>query len=104
MTRTRNMDRRQFVTGSAVATLAVAACSRGTAGEPMADPAPTPAPTPAPAVAEPGIVRIASVKTAVEGKLLPTLIEKFESTSPYRVRLTTGVQVYDLAREGEIVL
>ena len=109
MPRSRNLDRRQFVTGGAVATLAVAACARGTAGEPSvaaepsaaAEPAPTRTAAPPPPVAEPGIVRVVSVKTAVEGRLLPTLIERFERGSPYRVRLTTGVQVYDLARTGK---
>jgi tungstate transport system substrate-binding protein len=49
-------------------------------------------------------VRVASVKTAVEGKLLPALIERFERGCAYRVRLTTGVQVYDLARDGKVDL
>lgn len=83
-----------------MATLAAAACSRGTAGEP---PAGAPAAAPHPAV-EPGVIRVASVKTAVEGNLLPVLIEQFERASPYRVRLTTGVQVYDLARDGKVDL
>src|SRR5262245_19765843 len=102
MPRSRDLDRRQFVTGGAVATLAVAACSRGTPGEPSAAAEPSNrTPTPPVPAAEPGIVRVVSVKTAVEGRLLPTLIETFERTSPYRVRLVTGVQVYDLARQGK---
>ncbi|HWU90978.1 MAG TPA: hypothetical protein VN253_27120, partial [Kofleriaceae bacterium] len=96
MARSRNVDRRQFVTGTAITTLTVAACSRGTAGEPATEGATAPL-----AAAEPGVVRVASVKTAVEGKLLPTLIERFERSSRYIVRLTTGVQVYDLARDGK---
>ena len=97
MPRSHNLDRRQFVTSSALATLATA-CSRGTPGEPLAEGAAT-AVLPA---AEPGIVRVASVKTAVEGNVLPSLIERFEQVSPYRVRLTTGVAVYDLARDGKV--
>ena len=103
----RNLDRRQFVTRGALATVAVAACSRGRAEGPAAaagSSAQMPAAEPPTPPAEPGIVRIASVKTAVEGNLLPTLIERFEHASQYRVRLTTGVQVYDLARDGKVDL
>jgi tungstate transport system substrate-binding protein len=100
MSRSRRIDRRQFVTEGAAVAVAVAACSRGTAGEP--DPsAPEPAAAPP---AEPGIVRVASVKTAVDGNLLPVLIERFEREHPYRVRLTTGERVYNAARDGEVDL
>jgi tungstate transport system substrate-binding protein len=83
------MDRRGFITGSALAGLAVA-CGRDES--PLVE-------IPAPAL-EPGVVRVASVKTAVDGKLLPALIERFERASTYRVRLTTGTEVYTAAREG----
>jgi tungstate transport system substrate-binding protein len=86
------MDRRQFVAG---ATLALAACgNRGTAGEPEDRP-------PVEPPLEPGVVRIASVKTAVDGNLLPALVERFQRDSRYRVRVTTGERVYDLARTGD---
>jgi tungstate transport system substrate-binding protein len=91
-------DRRQLLAGTAVA--ALAACSRGTAGEPLPSSEPAPAPPDPPE--EPTIVRVASVKTAVEGKLLPALIEQFEREQPYRVRLTTGERVYDAARAGKV--
>ena len=94
MSRSRDPDRRQLLAGTAVATLA-AACSRGTPGEPEAAAAVVLPPE------EPTTVRIASVKTAVEGRLLPTLIERFERSGPYRVRLSTGERVYDLARNGQ---
>jgi tungstate transport system substrate-binding protein len=81
------IDRRQFV-GASAASLALAGCSRGTTTAAIAQPA------------EPGVVRIASVKTAVEGNLLTALIGPFERQSTYRVRLSTGTQVYDLARDG----
>jgi len=87
------MDRRGFVTGSALAGLA-AACGRD--GSPSESPY---VEKPAPPL-EPGIVRIASFKTAVDGKLLPALVERFERANAYRVRLTTGTDVYTLAREG----
>lgn len=87
------IDRRQFVTGAA--TLAVAACSRGAPGEPEETSGTEPLPP-----AEPDVIRIASVKTAVEGSLLPALIERFEHGSRYRVRTAVGENVYDLARAG----
>jgi tungstate transport system substrate-binding protein len=95
MARTRRIDRRQFVAGGAVATLAVVSCARDAAEPPAIARAEAGPP------AEPAVVRLASVKTAVEGNVLPTLIQHFEQASPFRVRLTTGTQVYDLAREGK---
>jgi len=93
------IDRRRFFAGAT--TVALAACSRGTAGEPAES---TRAVDPSAPPAEPGIVRIASVRTAVEGNLLPALIERFEHASAYRVRLSTGEKVYDLARSGSVDL
>jgi len=95
MASSRRINRRQFVAGGAIATLAVASCSRESAE------APTPGLAKAEPPAEPTVVRVASVKTAVEGNVLPALIERFEQAFPYRVRLTTGTQVYDLARDGK---
>jgi tungstate transport system substrate-binding protein len=51
--------------------------------------------------ADAGVVRVASVKTAVEGDILPTLIAGFEKTSHYRVDLISGESVYTWAREGK---
>lgn len=51
--------------------------------------------------ANPDLVRVASVKTAVEGNLLPELIASFEKASRYRVELTPGESVYTWAREGK---
>src|SRR5580765_338620 len=95
MARALRIDRRQFVAGGASATLAVASCSRGSPGTP------TPAVTEGEPPVEPTVVRVASVKTAVEGNVLPALITSFEQSSSYRVRLATGTRVYDLAREGQ---
>lgn len=65
---------------------------------------------PAPTAAEPvvpvdtSVVRVASVPTAVEGNLLPTLIADFERKSKLRVALTPTEGVYDLARDGKVDL
>ena len=86
------IDRRELFVGT-VAGL-VAACSRGSAGEPEQAVIASPP-------ADPALVRVASVKTAVEGSLLPKLAAMFEQASKYRVHVETGTQVYDLAREGK---
>jgi len=62
---------------------------------------------PAPAVsqpASPGVVRLASVPTAVEGNLLPTLVAAFEKASPYTIQLASNDGVYNLARAGQVDL
>lgn len=51
-------------------------------------------------VTSPTIVRVASVPTAVEGNLLPTLIALFEKEAPYKVELVSSDDVYGLARAG----
>jgi tungstate transport system substrate-binding protein len=92
------MRRRELLKSGAIASLALA-CSGKTNDEPAAA-APL-APEALPPL-EPGVVRVASVRTAVEGGVLPALIERFEHSSDLRVRVTTGVHVYDLAREGKV--
>lgn len=49
-----------------------------------------------PAAADPAVVRVASVPTAVEGDLLPGLVRDF----PGRVELSAGPDVYAAARAG----
>jgi tungstate transport system substrate-binding protein len=90
------LDRREFValTGLAAATLGGCKDASVPAGAPIPDEPPE----------EPTVVRIASVKTAVEGAVLPELIKVFERAGAYRVRLTTGTAVYDLGREGAVDL
>jgi tungstate transport system substrate-binding protein len=100
MSDSHRIDRRQFVAGT-VAALTAASCARSKDDEPRPEPPPPPSP---PAPAAPGIVRVASVRTAVEGSLLPTLVDRFHATSPLRVELTTGEQVYDRARAGAVDL
>jgi tungstate transport system substrate-binding protein len=47
------------------------------------------------------LVRVASVKTAVEGNVLPELISDFEKASHYKIELAPGEDVYTWAREGK---
>jgi tungstate transport system substrate-binding protein len=88
------LDRRDFVTLGGLA--ALAGCSSDAKRAEPVEPIEPPL--------EPGIVRIASVKTAVEGTLLPELIKVFERDQPLRVRLTTGSDVYAQARAGKVDL
>jgi len=93
----RPLDRRDFVAVTAIGAAGLASCSRdasGPAGAPLPDEPPD----------EPGIVRVASVKTSVDGGVLPALIERFEHGSALRVRLTAGTDVYDRARAGQVDL
>src|SRR4051794_30936252 len=103
----KKLRRRQFVVGAGGAVAAAGLlAAEARSGEPAALPKePVPPATTAPtAPVAPGVIRVASVKTCVEGGLLPTLIDTFQHTSPYHVDLVTGVRVYDLAREGKIDL
>lgn len=54
--------------------------------------------------ADPSVVRVASVPTAVEGNLLPTLVADFEKARGKKVELVASEQPYELAREGKIDL
>ena len=94
MTKSSHLDRREFVAMTGLAAATLGACAGETAAPPPPDPSPE----------EPTIVRVASVKTAVEGQVLPELIKQFERGRNLRVRLTTGTAVYDLARAGKIDL
>ena len=97
------MERREFagVAGTLLVGLGAACASRATEdkAEPQGQPPVSPV-SPLPPE-EPAIVRVASVKTAVDGNLLPELVRRFERQAPFRIRLTTGSRVYDLAREGK---
>lgn len=76
------------------------ACQRPAALPPVSAAPPVLAPTPAPAAT--GRVRIASVPTAVEGGLLPTLIADFEKATGRKVDLTVAAKdVYEGARRGD---
>ncbi|HEY2511017.1 MAG TPA: hypothetical protein VGI39_09185 [Polyangiaceae bacterium] len=83
--------------GGALAAAVAASCSKRAA--PIAD-----AGAVAMATSDPKLVRVASVPTAVEGNLLPTLIAEFEKQSPYEVKLTSHDDVYGLARSGFVDL
>lgn len=80
------MNRRELLIGGAV----LGACQAARVGD---DP---PQPPDAP-----DAVRIASVKTAVEGNVLPALLADFAG---YRTHVTTGTEVYEMARRGEVDL
>ncbi len=54
--------------------------------------------------ASPGLVRIASVSTSVEGGLLPALIAAFEAETGLKVALTADDDLYRPAREGRFDL
>ncbi len=56
--------------------------------------------TPSTPAVSTNLVRVASVPTAVEGNLLPTLITAFEKEAPYKVELASHDDVYGLARAG----
>ena len=83
------MRRRVFLQVSAAAA-AAASCSKRDFEE---------VPTPVP-VKQPGIVRVASVPTAVEGKLLEPLV----ATSGLRTEISARPDVYDAARAGQVDL
>jgi len=93
------LDRRRFLAGSAG--LAGAAALLGCKGDPVPANAAPARPSKPDA---PTTIRIASVPTAVEGNLLPTLIREFEKVSAYRVELQTNPDLYNAARAGKIDL
>jgi tungstate transport system substrate-binding protein len=82
------MRRRTFLQASAAAA-AVTACSKRDLEE-------TPAVVPVVPVANPGVVRIASVPTAVEGRVLPELV----ASAAVRTEITANPDAYDAARAG----
>jgi tungstate transport system substrate-binding protein len=94
----RALDRRALLTltgGSVVASalLAATGCERRAT-----------LPETGPVVAPPTnarVVRVASVKTAVEGNVLPDLVADFQKAGTYRVELAPGEAVYTWAREGK---
>lgn len=89
------VTRRDALIGAA-AVASLAACSRDKAS----DPAPATVTVPD----EPNVVRVASVSTAVEGGVLPALVQQFEAATKMHVRVTSHTGVYDLAREGKVDL
>jgi tungstate transport system substrate-binding protein len=56
------------------------------------------------AAADPRLVRVASVSTAVEGGLLPVLIKQFRAETGLKVDLTRDDDLYGPAREGKFDL
>ena len=96
------LDRRGFLalTGGGVVASALGLGSEGCSKKELS-PSAVEAGVVAAAPVNTAIVRVASVKTAVEGNVLPALIADFEKASPYRVELAPGEAVYTWAREGK---
>lgn len=90
------LDRRDLLALTGLAAASLGACQRSPEQREAAESAHPPD--------DPGVVRVASVKTAVEGSILPELIKVFEQTTRLRVQVTTGTAVYDLARRGAVDL
>jgi tungstate transport system substrate-binding protein len=55
-------------------------------------------------VSHPGLLRIASVPTSVEGGLLPILVERFKSETGLQVLLIADDDPYNLAKQGKVDL
>ena len=89
------MSRRYVFTGGGA--LVVALTGGFSKSSPPSPAALVPAPDPA---RGPNVVRLASVPTAVEGNLLPTLVAEFERQFPFKVKLSADDDVYGLARSG----
>src|SRR5579859_3254635 len=100
------LDRRAFfaVAGGTVVASALTGCSKKDAPPTTASPSTSTPPAPPPPPTDAALVRVASVKTAVEGSVLPELIADFQKGAPYRVELTSGESVYTSAREGKVDL
>jgi tungstate transport system substrate-binding protein len=100
MTR-HTLNRRRFLVSTAgvVGVAALAGCKERTKEVVTSGSSP---PTPVITASTP--VRIASVPTAVEGNLLPTLVADFEKVSPYRIELVTNPDLYTAARAGKVDL
>src|SRR5215472_3116419 len=83
--RSSDLSRRELLVASAaiVATAPLASCTK----EKAHSSAPKPAKSP-------GLVRVVSVPTAVEGNLLPMLVADFEKQSSYKVELSSNDDVY----------
>jgi len=98
----QQIDRRRFLVSSAgiVGTAALTGCKESSK-DAIANP-------PVPAVQAPptnaGVIRVASVPTAVEGNLMQVLVAEFHKTSPRRVELSTNPELYGSARAGKVDL
>jgi len=98
----QRIDRRRFLISSAgmVGAAALNGCKESSKHA-IANP-PVPAVQAAPANA--GVIRVASVPTAVEGNLMPVLVAEFHKTSTRRVELSTNPELYGAARAGKVDL
>ncbi len=93
------LSRRELCAGGAAAVAALAsACAK------ERPPLPGATDSTALGASDTSLVRVASVPTAVEGNLLPTLIADFEQKTSHKVQLTASDDVYGLATKGEVDL
>ena len=101
-----SLDRRGFfaLTGGGIVASALSVTTEGCSKKEPTLPLVEAGPQAFAVQANAGVVRVASVKTAVEGNVLPELIADFEKASPYKIALTPGEAVYTSAREGKVDL
>ena len=94
-------DRRAFIalTGASLVASTLSGCSKKEPALPAVEAGPVAA-----VPVNAGVIRVASVKTAVEGNVLPELIADFEKSSSFKVDLAPGEAVYTSAREGKVDL
>jgi tungstate transport system substrate-binding protein len=92
----RAVSRRRFLgfLGGVAVSGTLTACNQGPGGE-------TESSTVAGATMTPSLVHLSSVVTPQDGGLYDDLLPDFEQQTGYRVELTTGVDVYGPARNGE---
>ena len=92
----RAVSRRRFLgfLGGVAVSGTLTACNQDTGGE-------TESSTVAGTTMTPSLVHLSSVVTAQDGGLYDDLLPDFEQQTGYRVELTTGVDVYGPARNGE---
>ncbi len=99
------VPRRSFLKVAATALAAGPAILTGFATARAADPArPSGSKSGHADVSAPGLVRIASVSTSVEGGVLPTLVESFKSETGLNVALTADDDPYDPDKTGQFDL
>ena len=109
----RDKSRRDFLRWTAAGAAVVAAPSALTAcskpkAEAKIDASPAPDPLPASPLAtppaDPSLVRVASVPTAVEGNVLTEILADFRKESGLKVDVVASQDLYELARAGSVDL
>jgi tungstate transport system substrate-binding protein len=93
-------SRRKFIKAATAALAAGLAILAGAVNL-QADSAPTATKAPQTIVVAPGVIRIASVSTAVEGDLLPILVESFQAETGIKTVLIKDDEPFQSAAKGE---